>query len=182
MTTRDLASVAIKILGVYFACEGIGILAVTTSAIFFQELKGMLSPPEILSMTLMTCLPVLLVGWACIYFGDGIGAYLCRSSSEVSLGMGRADLLTVGFAVVGVAIAVSHIQDFLVYGATAAWNYVSKTEMTIMPVVNAHWPQLVKPGVATLVGAILASRSRKLALYLEKRFAPTGAVGSPPAI
>ena len=167
MTTRDLASVAIKILGVYFVCIAVVVAFQAASMLVTMMIRAKdftLDPGLAVAGT--GWLPYALAGWACARYGDAIGARLFAAPSGGSLGIARIDLLTVGIAIVGVAFAFNEVCAIVGIALTEMWM-----EATRAPKAQTFpWDGLVAPLSIAAAGALLALNARKLASFLEARF------------
>jgi hypothetical protein len=176
MTTRDLASVAIKILGIHIAIGAIVTLFGLAIAILFPDAMRSIEPETILQICLSGVVPRLLAGGACIGFGSAIAGQIVPRDAPVSLGINRVDLLSIGIALAGLWIAASELINILgfVGGATyVSWNskgwryadlFRDRSTITVDGIVQS------------VLGIVLALSSRNLANWFESRLPAAGPV------
>jgi hypothetical protein len=179
MSTRDLASVLVKIVGVYFMCLALETLFYAGSSLIGGRVAGREAEQNVAFLvSLIESVPCALLAWVCVYYGDAIAAVVCRTPSQVSLGLVRADLLTVGIALVGVNVAVAQLSTLLSRAGTKVWLSVDDSRHVWRSYLFG-WEDLIGPCIGTVIGGVLAVNSRKLANYLEAKFAAAPPAPSP---
>ena len=162
---QQLAAVAIKVLGVYYAADAIFLLLATAGLL---GVAGSENPPttgELVVASLGSLVGRIFVAAACIVKGDAIAAALVPETT-IGISLTRQELLSIGIALIGVALIASAVPDLaLTIGQSVYYGEASRNEY-FMAAMEQSWMPALKAFLASVAGAVLARNSQRLSALI----------------
>ncbi len=168
MTTRVLAEVALRLLGVYYA-----VLAVlqAASVISLFAVPGMEGFPNRRDIAISSLAIAAARGFAAFVLLDRSAALARSMAGEHRIDIGplsRRDLVTVGVMLVGVSLAASAVPGLLTFVATIVWYAEGSRQPMLSPYLDRSWETLARGIAALLVGGIMAAAAGRLASLIDR--------------
>ena len=174
MTTRVLAEVALRLLGVYYA-----VLALLQAAnlISLFAVPGMEGFPNRRDIAISSLAIAAARGFAAFVLLDRSAALARAIAGEHRIEIGpvsRRDLLTLGVMLLGVSLAASAVPGLLTFVAAIVWYAEGSRQATLSPYIERSWETLAHGIVALLVGGTIAAAAGRLASLIDRSSTTTG--------
>jgi hypothetical protein len=175
MTTRTLAGVFIKLIGLYMGASTLHALGSMLSFLLppFHDAVDM-SPRWVWAN-----IPGMLVGLAIaavfIGYGDRIAGALFAEQPAPIVIVSAGDLLRIGICLVGLMLAASAVPSVLRTAGAALWYSGADRQSQFGAVVGRMWSETVDGALSFVAGVLLVVFARPLAALLSPKAAvPTG--------
>ena len=166
MTSRHLAEVAIKILGVYFGASAFLAAIQFLASFAMPPMEGF--PPASAFAFGLPIVGWLIISAVCLYGAAGIAARVFPESKIDVVPRSRRDLLLVGLILLGVWTALDGIPELLQLVGKAVWYAEASRQDLFRPTIERSWEPFLKSTLTVIVGAALAKSAGTLAAKLDR--------------
>lgn len=167
-STRDLAEVGVKLIGVSLCAASLVGMA-GAAAFLTTPLAGERSQAAFVFATVVPNVVECLVGAACLVSGRSIAQRYFASLPIRAVHLSRRDLLVVGLVLAGVGSITAALPSMVRFVGLIAWYADATRQAELRSALDREWQPVMNSVVKVSVGAALVFWADSVATIVERR-------------
>ena len=169
MTGRDLCSLLLRLMGVYYAFGAAFQLIAGLSYLSIRLAGSMETPAAIVSAQFASMLVHIVAFYLLIVRADALTDHLFPKDQLINIGLTRRDFTLVALLAIGVATLVGAAPDVAIAAAKVVWYTEGGRQSLFVDAFRYTWESIIRSVLALVLSVVLLLTARTIARTFDKQ-------------
>src|SRR5438093_1291722 len=172
MTGRDLCSLLLRLMGVYYAFGAAFQLIAGLSYLSMRLTGSMDTPAAIVSAQFASMLVHIVACYLLIVRADALTDHLFPKDQLINIGLTRRDFTLVALLAIGVATLVGAAPDVAIAAAKVVWYTEGGRQSLFVDAFRYTWESIIRSVLALVLSVVLLLTARTITRTFDKQTDP----------